>query len=244
MKERTLVTQRLYFGMSALSLRAATTRVMTRIAGIPPEFARVSARNLRQDFGMNTVAGDVLVEGFVARGLLEPRTEQRGDYRLTKRFLEFATARVVDPLPRSRAKELLSQACELATRINAECTRNPLEIEVVAPFGKYLNHDAHLSALELGVVVQPRAPLRRALGPVHDQVRGRARHTRCVSRIEFVHPRPAGQRQARPAAPIRGRVPARLVAPTTLFAAALRSRCCRAIGGTGPQFANGALSMR
>jgi hypothetical protein len=162
MKERTLVTQRLYFGMSALDLRAATTRVMTRIAGIPPEFARVSARNLRQDFGMNTVAGEVLVEGFVARGLLEPRTEQRGDYRLTKRFLEFATARVVDPLPRSRAKELLSQSCELATRINAECTRNPLEIEVIAPFGKYLNHDAHLSALELGVVVQPRAPLRRA----------------------------------------------------------------------------------
>lgn len=162
MRERTLVTQRLYFGMSALYLRAATTRVLARVAGLPPEAARVSARNLRQDFGMNTVAGDVLVEGFVAKGLLEPRTEQRGDYRLTERFLEFATARVVDPLPRSRARELLSQSCELATRINAECTRNPLEIEILAPFGKYVSKEDQLAALQLGVVVQPRAPTRRA----------------------------------------------------------------------------------
>lgn len=162
MRERTLVTQRLYFGMSALYLRAATTRVLARVAGLPPESARVSARNLRQDFGMSTVAGEVLVEGFIAKGLLEPRTEQRDNYRLTERFLEFATARVVDPLPRSRAKELLAQACELATRINAECTRNPLEIEAVAAFGKYISHDAQLSSLELGVVVQPRAPVRRA----------------------------------------------------------------------------------
>ena len=162
MKERTLVTERMYFGMSALSLRAATTRVLARVAGLPPELARVSARNLRQDFGMSTVAGDVLVEGFVARGLLEPRTEQRGDYRLTERFLEFATARVVVPLPRSRAKELVSQSCELAARINAECRRNPLEIELIAPFGNYFSRDEQLLALDLGVVVQARAPMRRA----------------------------------------------------------------------------------
>ena len=49
-----------------------------------------------------------------------------------------------------------------AARINAEWTRNPLEIELVAPFGRYLKHDAQLSSLELGIVVQPRAPSRRA----------------------------------------------------------------------------------
>jgi hypothetical protein len=162
MRERTLVTQRLYFGMSALYLRAATARVLARIAGLPPEFAHVSARNLRQDFAMNTVEGEALVEGLVAHGLLEPRTEQRDDYRLTDRFLEFATARVVEPLPRRRAKELLAQACELAGRINLECTRNPLEIEAVAPFGQYLSQDAQLAELQLGVIVQPRAPSRRA----------------------------------------------------------------------------------
>jgi hypothetical protein len=162
MRERTLVTHKLYFGMSALYLRTATTRVLARLAGIPPASARVSTRNLRQDFGMNTVEGQVLVEGFVANGLLEPRTEQRGEYRLTERFVEFATARVVEPLPRSRAKELLAQCCELATRINAECTRNPLEIELIAPFGRYIALDEQLSALELGIVVAPRAPSRRA----------------------------------------------------------------------------------
>ncbi len=162
MRERTLVTQRLYFGMSALHLRAATTRVMARLVGLPPEMARVSARSLRQDFAVNTVEGEVLVEGFVANGLLSPHTKQHGDYRLTERFLEFATARVVEPLPRRRAKELVIEASALATRINAEWTRNPLEIELVAPFGRYLKHDAQLGELELGVVVQPRDPSRRA----------------------------------------------------------------------------------
>ena len=162
MRERTLITQRLYFGMSALYLRAAATRVLARIAGLPPESAHVSARNLRQDFALNTVAGDALLEGLVAHGLLEPRTAQRGDYRLTERFVEFAMARVVDPLPRRRAKELLALAGELAARVNAECTRNPLEIEVLAPFGRYLSQDEKLAELNLGIVVQPRAPGRRA----------------------------------------------------------------------------------
>jgi len=162
MRERTLVTQRLYFGMNALDLRAAATRVLARVVGLPPELVHVSARNLRQDFALDTVEGEALVEGFVAEGLLEPRTERRGDYRLTKRFLEFATARVVEPLPRERAKELLARACELAARINAEWTRNPLEIELVAPYGSYMGRDAQLAALPVGVVVGPREPSRRA----------------------------------------------------------------------------------
>ena len=43
MKALTLVTQRLYFGIDALSLRAATGRVLSRVVGLPPERARVSA---------------------------------------------------------------------------------------------------------------------------------------------------------------------------------------------------------
>lgn len=162
MRERTLVTQRLYFGMSAQYLRAASTRVLARIAGVPPKAARLSARNLRHDFAVDTVEGSMLVKNFVANGLLQPHTEQHGDYRITDRFLEFASARVVEPLPRRRAKELLREAADLAARINAEWTRNPLEIELLAPFGRYLKHDAQLAALELGIVVQPRAPSRRA----------------------------------------------------------------------------------
>ena len=162
MKERTLVTQRLYFGMSALHLRSCSERVLARIAGLPQQSAHVSGRSLCIDFGMDTVAGDALVEGFVSDGMLHPQTEQRDCYRLTERFLEFAAARVVEPLPRRRAKELLAKASELATRINAEWTRNPIEIQLIAPFGRYLKHEARLASLELGVDVQSRAPWRRA----------------------------------------------------------------------------------
>jgi hypothetical protein len=162
MRERTLVTQRLYFGMSALDLRSASERVLARIAGLPHESAHVSGRSLCRDFGMNTIEGDALVEGFVNKGMIEPRTEQRDCYRLTERFLEFAAARVVEPLPRQRAKELLAKAGELATRINAEWTRNPLEIQLIAPFGHYFKREAQLASLELGIVVQSRAPWRRA----------------------------------------------------------------------------------
>lgn len=162
MKERTLVTQRLYFGMDALNLRAATSRVLGRVAGLPPERLRVSARSLCHDFAVDTVEGQALLDALIAEGLLEPGTERRDNYRLTERFVEFATARVVEPLPRQKAKELLARACELAARINAEWSRNPLEIEVVAPFGSYMSRDATLAELPLAIVVQQRLSPRRA----------------------------------------------------------------------------------
>ena len=157
MKARTLVTQRLYFGMDALSLRAATGRVLSRVVGLPPERARISARSLRQDFGVDTVQGNALVGQFVADGLLEPPGELQADYGITERFVEYASARVVEPLPRERAKQLLAHACELAARVNGEWTRNPLEIEALAPFGCYMSRDRKLAELPLGIVVRPRA---------------------------------------------------------------------------------------
>jgi hypothetical protein len=157
MRERTLVTQRLYFGMDALELRAATTRVLARVVGLPPDLVRVSARNLRQDFEMNTVEGQALVDGLVAEVLLEPRTD--GMTTIVYRILEFATARV-EPLRRHRARELVFGPVE--GRINAEWTRNPLEIEAVAPFGSYMSRDAKLAELPLAIVVRPRALSRRA----------------------------------------------------------------------------------
>jgi len=163
MKARTLVTQRSYYGMDPLSLRAATARVFARVVGLPAERARVSARNLHQDFGVgDAAAGQALIAEFVAEGLLDPPNELQPDYGLTDRFVEFAFARVVEPLPRERAKQLLARACELAARINAQWSRNPLEIELVAPFGGYMTRDKHLAELSLGVVVRPRPSSRRA----------------------------------------------------------------------------------
>jgi hypothetical protein len=162
MKPLTLVTHRKYFGMNPLYLRAATDRVLARVVGLPPERAQVNARALRQDFGADTEVGQRLVAGFVAEGLLVPKAEAPEDYRLTERFYEFACARVVEPLARSRAKHLLGRACELATLINAEWSRNPLEIEALAPFGRYMSRDSQLGELPLGIVVHGRAAARRA----------------------------------------------------------------------------------
>jgi hypothetical protein len=173
MKARTLVTQRLYFGMDALNLRAATGRVLSRVVGLPPERARVNLRSLRQDFGVDTVQGNMLVEQFVADGMLQPPGKLQVDYGLTERFLEFASARVVEPLPRERARQLLAHACELAARVNSEWTRNPLEIEAVAPFGCYMSRDRQLSELPLGIVVRPRpATLRARWGRIHTKSDG------------------------------------------------------------------------
>jgi hypothetical protein len=162
MKPLTLVTHRKYFGMNPLYLRAATDRVLARVVGLPPERVQVNARALRQDFGADTEVGQRLVAGFVAEGLLVPKAEAPEDYRLTERFYEFACARVVEPLARSRAKQLLGRACELATLINAEWSRNPLEIEALAPFGRYMSRDSQLGELPLGIVVHGRAAERRA----------------------------------------------------------------------------------
>jgi hypothetical protein len=162
MAERTLITQRLYFGMDALYIRAAAARVLARVAGLSPERARVHTRHLRQDFGVNTVQCNSLVNEFVQDGLLVPREELPDEFRLTRRFREFATARVVEPLTRERAKQLLAQTCQLAAKINAEWSRNPLEIEAIATFGCYMSRHSKLAELPIALVVRPRAPSRRA----------------------------------------------------------------------------------
>jgi hypothetical protein len=162
MTTRTLVTHRRYFGLEPLRLRAAAARVLTRVAGLAPERARVSARHVRDDFGVTTATGRMLVDELLEAGLLRPGSATRGDFRLTRRFIEIAAARVVEPLPRERARWLLAQACECASRINAEWSRNPLEIELVAPFGDYMSRESKLAELSLGVVVRARPASRRA----------------------------------------------------------------------------------
>ena len=161
MRARTLVTHRRYFGLDAVSLRAATGRVLSRVVGLPRDRARITDSQLRVDFGVDTVDARALVEGMVEGGLLQPRAEQR-DYRITNRFYEFAAARIVEPLPRPRAKQLVGQADELARRVNAEWTRNPLIIEAVAPFGAYMSRDPYLDELPLGLVVGNRPASQRA----------------------------------------------------------------------------------
>jgi DNA-binding IscR family transcriptional regulator len=159
---RTLVTRRLYFGLDPVRLREASGRVLARVVGLPPERANVSADDLRHDLGIDTTLCRSVVEEMVAEGLLSPRDDNRGYYRLTSRFAELAAARVVEPLGRAKARTIVSRACEIARTINDDWARNPLVVTALAPYGSYLSREPHLDALPLGVVVASRPATRRA----------------------------------------------------------------------------------
>jgi len=162
MKYRTLVTQRLYFGVDAFRLREASGRVLARVAGLSADRAKVRASEIHRDFGVDTVDGQSLVEEMVAEGLLRQRDSSTSEYRVTDRLAEYANARVVEPLVRSRARQLVANARELASQINTGWSRNPLEIEAIAPFGCYISQDLYLDRLPIGVVVRARPAPRRA----------------------------------------------------------------------------------
>ncbi len=162
MRYRTLVTHRLYFGVDAFKLREASGRVLARIAGLTADRAKVSAIEISRDFGMDTVEGQMMVEEMVAEGLLQRREPSSAEFRLTERFVEYANARVVEPLVRSRARQIVASARELAARINAGWTRNPLEVEAIAPFGCYISQDLYLDKLPIGIVVRTRPTSHRA----------------------------------------------------------------------------------
>jgi hypothetical protein len=162
MKSRTLMAHHRYFGLDALRLRTAAGRVLTRVVGLPPARACVRAEHLKQDFAVNTVEGEALLHELVDGGLLRPHAELPGEVETTDRLREFAAARVVEPLTRERARALIARACALARQINAEWTRNPLEIEALAVSGAYMSRDRDLPELTLGVVVRTRDANRRS----------------------------------------------------------------------------------
>ncbi len=161
MKVRTLVLDRLYFGLDPMRLRAATGRALARVVGLPPARARLSATHLRHDFAVDTIRGKALVREMVDGGLLEPPEADQAGYRLTEEFYSLAAARVVEPLARSRAKLLLTEACALSERINDEFVHNPLEVTAFAVYGDYMSRAHKLEELQLGVMVQLRTPSRR-----------------------------------------------------------------------------------
>lgn len=161
MKTRQLVMHRLYFGLDPLKLRAATGRALARVVGLPPERARVSATHLRQDFAVDTVRGQILVDEFVAEGLLDPPTARQAGYGFTQEFVHLASARIVEPLPRPRAKQLIADARAFAERFNDDAVHNPIEIAGLAVYGDYMSRASRLEQLCFGVLVRLRTPSRR-----------------------------------------------------------------------------------
>jgi len=159
---RTLVLQRLQFGLEPLAFRRGATRVLARVAGRPREEAPVTAEDLRQDFRLDAVGADALLHALVASRLLE-RANATSDYRLTERFREFALARIVPPLQRARAKRLIERAGMLAAQINAKWRRNPFVIEMIAVSGSYMSRSKTLPELSLWFIVRPRTPSRASI---------------------------------------------------------------------------------
>src|SRR5689334_10412184 len=128
MKLRTLISSQLYFGLEPLHLRRGAERTLARVAALPPDRVRLTARMLREDFRVDAGSGDALAKALLAGGLLEAEGSD-DSYRLTDRFREYAQARVLAPLNRADAKTLVEQACRAAAHINSDRPWNPLVID-------------------------------------------------------------------------------------------------------------------
>ncbi|HEX4523966.1 MAG TPA: hypothetical protein VH704_10635 [Casimicrobiaceae bacterium] len=160
MKIRSLISNQLYFGLEPLSLRRGTERTLSRVFGLPPDRVRVTRETLREDFRLDMNETDALIRSLVAGGLLQADPENAGNYRLTERFHEFAQARVVAPLERREAKDLVDKACRLAAQINAERTWNPVMIDMLGVSGSYMSRSETIAELTLWPVVKTRAQIR------------------------------------------------------------------------------------
>jgi len=169
MKTRILVSNQSYFGLEPLILRRGAERTIERAAGRAPEGARVSVQTLREDFELDAAAAGRLLQAFVANQLLEA-DGSGGEYHTTRRFLEFAKARVVPPLSRAQAKQLLEDACQLAALLNVQETANPLMIERMAVSGSYVSTADRIGKLVLWPVVTRRD--RRARRPLMTDAEG------------------------------------------------------------------------
>lgn len=155
MKIRTLVLQRRYFGLDARAFRTGAARSLARGSTDSPTRSDVDADSIAQDFRVDSKAGTALLHALVAGGLLQ--TDKQGKYCATTRMREYALARVVAPLSRTRGRTLLKYAAQLAERVNAHWTRNPLKIRMIAVSGSYMSRRDKLSEVTLWVVVRPRA---------------------------------------------------------------------------------------
>jgi hypothetical protein len=159
---RTLVLQRLQFGLEPLAFRRGAARALARVAGRPRVEAQVTVEGLREDFRLDAAGAETLLHALVAGRLME-RANGSSDYRLTERFREFALARVVPPLERARAKRLIERAGMLAVQINAKWTRNPFAIAMIAVSGSYMSRSRKLPELNLWLIVRPRTPSRASV---------------------------------------------------------------------------------
>lgn len=163
MKSLTLVTRRVYFGVDARRLRDSAERVLLRVQGLPPERARVNVTALEHDFGWSPGAARAMVDQMIQGGLLQRLSPHAAEFGITDKFRRCANARIVDPLPRTRAQLLLTHLADVARKFNESEQRNKFEIDTIAVFGQYMSNEHELTELALGVTGRRRPPPERAL---------------------------------------------------------------------------------
>ena len=173
-----LVTRQLYFGIDAMQLRNASERVLRRVQGQPAERATVGLDSLAHDFRLSPRDSLSMVEQMVHGGLLEKRHPTSAEYLITEKFRRYAGARIVEPLPRSRAQLLVTHMADLATHFNRNATRNKYEIETLAVYGKFMSREPELPSLPIAVTgrrreLAVRPTMGRANAPTegHEQIR-------------------------------------------------------------------------
>ena len=163
MKSFQLVTRHLYFGINPVQLRSAAERVLTRVVGQPPERATVALDVLAHDFQLSPRESLSMVEEMVRSGLLERKQANSDQYTITDKFRQYAYARIVEPLPRSRAQLLVTHMADLAEHFNRTATRNKYEIEELAVHGSFMSREPELPELSIGVTGRRRAPETRPI---------------------------------------------------------------------------------
>ena len=189
-----LVTRHLYFGIDAMQLQIAAGRVLMRVVGRPPDRATVGLDTLAQDFRLGTRDSLTLVDQMLQAGLLERLQPNAAEYGITDKFRQYAQARIVDPLPRSRAQLMLTHMADLAEHFNRKATRNKYEIEALAVYGCYMSREPELPELSIGVTGRRRASAARqvagrATAPTggRDQIRDLFEELSSFARIRFFH---------------------------------------------------------
>jgi DNA-binding IclR family transcriptional regulator len=160
MKAVTLVTRKLYFGLDAMQMRDATARVLSRLDGTPQQPV-IKLAALVEDFRVSAAASRPMIDEMVRHGLLQRVSDRTGEYGVTEKFRLYADARIIEPLPRSRAKMLLSHVADLAWHFNRTAIENKYEIDALAVFGPFMSLEPEMGELTVAVTGRRRPPAER-----------------------------------------------------------------------------------
>lgn len=161
MKAVTLVTRKLYFGLDAMQMRDSTARVLSRLDEMPPDQPVVNLAALVEDFRVSAAASRPMIDEMVRQGLLERLSDRGAEYGVTDKFRLYADARIIEPLPRSRAKMLLNHVADLAWHFNRTAVENKYEIDALAVFGPFMSLEPELAELTVAVTGRRRPPAER-----------------------------------------------------------------------------------